>query len=203
MVIDKKNINLEEPAYFYYIIRMKGSYSNEWDGRTAWIASQYISSTPNSQLTTLVFTSRSSPYSAQPDTTSLYCGGESLYLPLTGQADFQVQIIKQENVYYPPSNGWPSSWVETLTAESDWSNTKTLTFSTNSNEAPNQSNPTSNPTYPSDQPPQPELTVAGFSLVEFGLVITCVAIAVLSIALAYMYKHKASASKGGWNEESL
>jgi len=62
--------------------------------------------------------------------------------------------------------------------------------------------PSPNPTYTSeqapqtDQPTQTELTVAGFSLVEFGLVAACGVIVVLSIALIYTRKtarHKQTA----------
>jgi hypothetical protein len=188
MVIDKKNINLEEPGYFYHIIRMKGSYSNEWDSRTVRVAPYSISTAPNSQLVTLVFTSKGS--------SSLYCGDGCLELPLEGQADFQVQIIKQENVYYPPTDGWPSSWIETLTAESDWSNTQTVTIARDNNEVPNQTEPTPSPTYASDQnETQTDLMTIQLPLIGFLLVLILCPVIIVVLIIALIHTRKTTRHK--------
>jgi hypothetical protein len=188
MVIDKKNINLEEPGYFYYIIRMKGSYSNEWAEGGVWVAPHFTSIAPNSQLVTLVFTSKNS--------SDLYCGDGRLEVPLEGQADFQVQIIKKENVYYPPSNGWPSSWIVTLTAESDWSNTKTVTITRDNNEAPNQNEPTPSPTYTSDQnETQTDLMTIQLPLIGFLLVLILCPVIIVVLIVALIYTRKTARHK--------
>jgi len=70
---------------------------------------------------------------------------------------------------------------------SGWSSTKTLTRPTSNNEVPNQTEPTPNPTYASDQSSQPERTIAGFSLFEFSLGIVLGAVVTgLIIALGYV-----------------
>jgi len=78
---------------------------------------------------------------------------------------------------------------------SGWSGTKTVSIPEYKYEASNQSEPTPNPTYTSDQPsqteqpPQTEMIVAGFSLLEFSLVIIlCTTLPVLVIALIYTRK---------------
>ena len=192
MVIDKKNIDMEGPSYFYYVIRMKGSYSNDWADGGVWITPRSTSTAPNSQLVTLVFTSRGSSYYAQPDTTDLYCGDGNLRLPLTGQADFQVQIIERQNVYHQTDIGWFSMWIETLVAESDWSNIKTITMGQyERNEAPNQPNSISNQASTNQTGIASGVSLAGLSLFELSLgVVLCAIIAVLAIALIRERKTK-------------
>ena len=184
MVIDKKNIDMEAPGYFYYVIRMKGFYSNEWVAEGVWVAPHFTSTASNSQLATLVFTTRRSSYSAQPDTTDLYCGDGCLRLPLTGQADFQVQIIERQNVYHQSDIGWFSMWIETLVAESDWSNIKTFAMGQyEHNEVPNQPNYMSNQTS-TNQTGEFGVNLAGLSLFELSLgLVLCAIIAVLAIVL--------------------
>jgi len=201
MVIDKKNIDMEGPGYFYYVIRMKGSYSTDWADGGVWIAPSSTSTAPNSQLVTLVFTSRSSSYYAQPGETDLYCGDGQLRLPLTGQADFQVQIIERRNVYHQTDIGWFSMWIETLVAESDWSNIKTITMGQyERNEALNQPNSMSNQTLTNQTGATSGVSLAGLSLFELSLgVVLCAIIAVLAIALIRERK----TSKNKYNDDSI
>ena len=170
-----------------YNVRVKGHYGS---GEDAWIEiyqpSNGFPSQSDSKYTVLSFTSTWGDKSYQGKHGSIYAPDGSVI-------DFQVKAImdmvtKREITLPVPGTGWYYEGVD-----GEWSSTKTLTIGTNSNEAPNQNEPIPNSTYTSDQnEPQSELTVAGFSLVEFGLVLACVVIVVLSIALVYMYKHKTS-----------
>ncbi|MCL1977624.1 MAG: hypothetical protein FWG55_05955 [Candidatus Bathyarchaeota archaeon] len=105
-------------------------------------------------------------------------------VPAGAKMDFQVEAMAVgiKHVYSP------ITYDVLLAAErSGWSGTKTLTIPAYNNEAPNQTNPTPTPTHVSDQTDsQTETAIAGFSLLEFSLVIIlCTTLPVLIIALIY------------------
>jgi len=111
-----------------------------------------------------------------------------------GTIDIQVEAmvftLKED---WNPILGFSNFYI--VDERSGWSSTKTLTRPTSNNEVPNQNKPTPNPTYASDQPPQtdqssqPEMSIAGFSLLEFSLVIIlCTTLPVLIVALIYTRK---------------
>ena len=174
----------------YYVVQYKGHFSDdEWENETGSGAILQSDS---------IYTVITHAYNVMK-----YSAGSQL--------DFRVKAIIGRGYYdgyYPNHLSWVHIAGDTTSTtlyfvddvSSDWSSTQTVTIPAYTNEAPNQPNLTPDPTYTPDQPPQTdqptqtELTVAGFSLVEFGLVITCVVIVVLSIALVYMYKHKTSTS---------
>jgi len=171
-VINKKNSITNHSQYSYYTIRMKGSFSNEWNT----IANRAI---PNSDspLTSVMLTLPS------PETILSGDSGHSYYYPSEGKADFQVQT--QEWGQVPSELGPPfeSSHIETLLAESDWSNTKTIDFGQYSdNGTSNPPKNPSNPTLPSTIPKFRELIV---------IAVLCAIIAILTTVLI----HKNLASK--------
>ncbi|MCL2643413.1 MAG: hypothetical protein FWD52_07910 [Candidatus Bathyarchaeota archaeon] len=175
-VINKKNISTDPGGYFYYLIRMKGAFSNEWNTITS---KSILDRT--SPLTTVVLTLPS------PETILSGDSGQSYRYPLEGKADFQVQA--QEWGQVPTELGPPfeSSHVETLLAKSDWSNIKTITFGQHlDNENSKQPNPTS----PADQTEsQTNTNPTKLNLSELALLATlCTITVTLTIAL----RHKKS-----------
>jgi len=177
MTIDNKNIKFNPGSYYYYTIRIKGSFSNEWDpNRTTDIYISEIVKT-NPTLTTLIFTSRNN----------------SIKVPPEGQVDFQVKIYEKTNIYWPPSDGWPSSWIETLTAESEWSNIKTINIKQDANnETPNQPNSTPNPTSTNQQP---TTILAGLTLREIILAVALYTIVVILIVVLLYKRERPSKGK--------
>ena len=132
---------------------------------------------------------------------SLYSLNSELYASMMisgNQLDFRA---KTEIAYYGKSLGSDMGLYAPLefvvVASSGWSSTQTVTIPAYTDEAPNQNEPTPNPTYTPDQLPQTEITIAGFSLLEFSLVIIlCTTLPVLIIALIYTRKtarHKQTA----------
>jgi len=151
-----------EKCGLYYRVEFKGHFSDNWRPFVdSHIVGYYYQS--DSAYTVLTYTAFSS--------VSQFEAGAKL--------DFRVRAA----IAFTGDNLW-----------SDWSKVQTLTIPAYNNEAPNQNEPTPSPTYTPDQPPQtdqssqPELTIAGFSLVEFGLVLACAVVVVLSIALIYTRK---------------
>jgi len=113
--------------------------------------------------------------------------------PDGGKIDVQVEAL---DGYLEEKGGWDPETAHRwnynvfVGEKSGWSNTKTVTI-TRDNNAPNQNEPTPSPTFTSGQTePQTEITLSGFSLVEFGLVVACIVIVVLCVVIVYMYKHK-------------
>ncbi|MDR0492824.1 MAG: hypothetical protein LBH74_04200 [Nitrososphaerota archaeon] len=172
-VIDQKNVfQANYGSYQYYLIRMKGIFSNEWHTIT-----ELFNPDPDSPLTTKVV------ILPPPD----YVAYDGNYFPLEGQADFQVQA--QEWVQVKGETSMISSgWHETLCAESGWSNIKTVNFGQDLNDrTQNQPNPDPNQTSTDQTGHQPELSIIRLPLTAFLLVlILCpVIIVVLIIALVH------------------
>jgi hypothetical protein len=184
-VINKKNISTDPSSYLYYIIRMKGSFSNEWNTITSRIKPEL-----NSPLTTVVLTLPSPETILSGDADQIY------HYPLEGKADFQVQA--QEWGQIPSELGPPfeSSHVETLFAASDWSNIKTVTFGQNSgNGTSNQPNPNLSPTSSLNQSEsQNDAKLAVLNLPELVLV-TALCIIIVMLLIALMYKRNRAKNK--------
>jgi len=171
-VINKKNIDLNTYSHTYYIVRMKGVFSNEWSNNiTGWVKPDV-----NSPLTTVVVTLPSSDY-----------------YPFGSKVDFQV--VAEALDYVSAQGGGPpisSGLVEKVIAVSDWSNIKTVTLGSLGDGAQNQPELNPSQTPPSiDQLEPPVVTVLlGFSLLELVLVATlCTVIAVIA-TIVFMHKRK-------------
>ncbi|MCL2477236.1 hypothetical protein [Candidatus Bathycorpusculum sp.] len=176
IVINKNNIPFDN--HLYYIIRMKGVFSNEWSN----ITRQRVSDS-DYPLMTIVLNLPNSEIKLDSG------AGHSYYFPSEGQADFQAcaEIWGYELSDYPSLAG-SSKYVEVLEAASDWSNIKTINMGQySSNETPNQADPTQNPADITDQSEsQTEITIAGLPLIGFILVLLlCAVIVALIIALVY------------------
>jgi len=159
----------------YYIVQYKGHFSDdEWkDSRSPFFQS-------DSSYTVIT----------QWDSVPKFVAGSQL--------DFRVKAIMGHEYigqsYSPNSLSWvyvvgdniePHYYIDDTS--SDWSPIQTMTILEYTNETPNQTEPTPNPTYASDQSAQPEMTIAGFSLFEFSLGIVLGAVVTgLIIALGYV-----------------
>ncbi|MCL2477678.1 hypothetical protein, partial [Candidatus Bathycorpusculum sp.] len=162
--IEIKIKNQNHPNTVQYNIRTKGHYEENWK----------YEYNPNVNV---------HRYPSQDDGqyALLYIGTNDY--PDGGKVDVQVEAM--DGYLSWEGRIIASGWVF-VGETSGWSNTKTVTITRDSNEAPNQNEPTPNPTYTPDQPLQTELTIGRFSLLEFSLVIIlCTTLPVLVIALIY------------------
>ncbi|MDR0471714.1 MAG: hypothetical protein LBH79_08345 [Nitrososphaerota archaeon] len=85
--------------HYTYAIRTKGTSNEVTPNKTN-----------NSHINETIKTNPTST------TQSVTSRNNSIKVPPEGQMDFQVKIYEKINSYYPPSDGWPSRWIETLTA---------------------------------------------------------------------------------------
>ena len=106
-----------------------------------------------------------------------------------GKIDFQVRALigYHARIEVPPDQAYPRGSVHLVfTGEfSDWSKTQTITMGVSSDSTQNQNKPTPSSTYFSDQPSQPEMTIAGLTWLIFSLGIVLGVILWLSIVLVY------------------
>ncbi|MCL2359185.1 hypothetical protein, partial [Candidatus Bathycorpusculum sp.] len=183
-------------VYLSYDIRWKGHFDDYWHTRSSipncgYLAdSRSIGSMDMSGVVTLLdpnalFTEIS--YSLGE--TRNY-NMDNIDVSEGGQIDFQVQALigYSTRVEVPPDPVYPRGNDQfVFTCEfSDWSKTQTITMGTSSDGAPTQNEPTPNPTYASNPPHQPAMTIAGINLVDFSLgVVLGVVIAGLSVAFVY------------------
>lgn len=102
-------------GYLYYVIRMKGSFSDNWSNISRSRA------TSDSEYTVLLFSSAG-------EEGKLYHGGSGFYFPYEGQVDFQVQAQAWGEVMGEMTPGIPfgGGSITTLFSASDWSNTQTI-----------------------------------------------------------------------------
>ncbi|MCL2642621.1 MAG: hypothetical protein FWD52_03800 [Candidatus Bathyarchaeota archaeon] len=184
--INKKNISTDHGGYFYYLIRMKGAFSNEWNTITSKITLDHTS-----PLTTVVLALPS------PETILTSNPGQNYYYyPLEGKADFQVQAQEWRQVPTELGPPFESSHVETLRAESDWSNTKTVTFGQYSdNGNTNQPTPSPSQTSSLDQTESQKGTnLSERNLSELVLTATLGTI-IVTLTIAFVYKRNKTKSQ--------
>jgi len=175
-VIDKKNTFQDAPSHYqYYLIRMKGGFSNEWHTIT-----ERFNPDPDSPLTTKIVDL------PPPD----YVAYDGNYFPLEGQADFQVQA--QEWVQVKGETSMISGgWHETLCAESGWSNTKTVSFGQDLNDGTqNQPNPAPSQTSTDQTEPQSDLTITQLPLTVFLLVLILCPVIIVALIIALVYEKR-------------
>jgi hypothetical protein len=167
-------------GHLYYIIRMKGSFSDDWSNVSR------IRADSNSSVMTILFSSSGTQG-------ELYYRDNSFYLPPAGQADFQVQAqvwgeVMAEKTLTNPFGGS----IDTLFAASDWSNTQTITIGANSVEGPDPTEVSPDETSVPNQPldAQSAVTESGLGWAEISLFIALGIIALLTVALIYTRKNK-------------
>jgi hypothetical protein len=98
------------------------------------------------------------------------------------QLDFRVQAV----ILYELSEN----------SESEWSKIQTLTIPAYNNEAPNQNEPTPNPTYTSDQnETQTDLMTIQLPLIGFLLVLILCPVIIVVLIIALIYTRKTSRHK--------
>jgi len=152
----------------YYDIRTKGYYEQNWRPYHFTDYAGYKQS--DGTYTTLLIRTENYPDGAKVD----------------------VQVETQHGYFWYKTTDLFTSYYVFEGETSGWSNTQTITISRESNEVPNQTEPTPNPTYTPDQPPQSdqlhqtEMRIAGFSLLEFSLgIVLGIVITGLIIAVGY------------------
>lgn len=192
IVINKKNVDTTD-SRVYYKLRMKGSFSNEWS-----VIVGQVAPSSDSPLTTLVFTSFPQHYEGTEGKLTYTEGSGTFYLPFEGKADFQVSVEKW-GIKIIPGSLIPgtSSYTNVLVAESDWSNIKTINMGNSNGETPNQSSSGQKPSSSSQSGEQSEGVIAGFSLVECGLLVTVVLVVILLIVVTLFYRRKMSLNLSG------
>jgi hypothetical protein len=168
--IEIKIKNQNHPNTVQYNIRTKGHYEENWK----------YEYNPNVNV-------HQYPPQDKGQYTLLYIGTNGY--PDGGKVDVQVEAM--DGYLSWEGRIIASGWVF-VGETSGWSNTKTVTILKDNNEAPNQTEPTPSPTYTSDQPPQTELTIAGFSLFEFSLGIILSAV-IVGLAIALVYEKRKTA----------
>jgi hypothetical protein len=138
---------------FYYAIRMKGHFSENWTSiYKGWVNSS------GPEVNCWIF-STFRGYNLAGQTGYFYRGGESFYVPKEGEMDFQVKAQTWGEVMADRTATNPfGGSVTTLFGESDWSSTQTVTITsiapnTSPTPSPSTATPTTNvtPTQPSSQ----------------------------------------------------
>ena len=131
-------------GFLHFIIAMKGHFSqsnwtNIYDGQAMNMYDVLVNST------FILWTFSSSDLSGR-EVDRLYRGGDSFYLPYTGEVDFMIKAKTWGEVMATasPQNPFGGS-ITTLFGESDWSNIQTITIG-------------QTPTSPSPSPTVPELS---------------------------------------------
>jgi|WetSurMetagenome_2_1015567.scaffolds.fasta_scaffold41978_1 hypothetical protein len=104
----------------HFVIGMRGHFSGNWTVIYDGVASE------SSTSIIWTFSTRDLPGLQEY---SLYRGGDSFYLPYTGEADFRIKAQTWGEVMATtsPQNPFGGS-ITTLFGESDWSDTQTLTI---------------------------------------------------------------------------
>ena len=174
-VINKNTISYNR-GYLNYLMRMKGSFTEDW------IDIAYFRADGTSSLTSITFSSSRTEGHLSYD-------GNSFYLPLEGEVDFQVQAQVWGEVMADttPDNPFGGS-VSTLFAKSDWSKTRHLTLgSISSVEPSNQSPSNSNNVLPNPTNSQTDEPIIGFNLIILGLLAT---LCLLAVGIVFIYKKR-------------
>ncbi|MCL2135757.1 MAG: hypothetical protein FWH37_09500 [Candidatus Bathyarchaeota archaeon] len=164
--IIKNNISYNS-GYLNYLIRMKGSFTNDWADVV------YFRADDTSSLMSITFSSSRTEG-------HLSYNGNSFYLPLEGEADFQVQaqIWGEVMADITPNNPFGGS-VSTLFAESDWSKTCHLSLGSISSVEP--------PILPNQTNSQTDENLTGFNLIVLGLSVT---LCLLMVSIVFVYKKR-------------
>jgi len=172
-----------------YTVQIKGSFEDEWN---SW--RQGGSADPDSQLTTIIFSSAES-YLDGSSGSIKYC------FPIPSEGKMDVQVKAKIHGFYDYEDslvgdvqfGGRFSY-NTLLAESDWSKTQTITINSSSggtvSDQPQQSQDLGSS--PNQGTSQQERTMLGFTLTELSLIVAVISltIAVISISLLFVYRKK-------------
>ncbi|MCW4001124.1 MAG: hypothetical protein NWE93_12895 [Candidatus Bathyarchaeota archaeon] len=190
----KRSISTET-GQLYYVIRMKGHFSENWTGiYKGWVNS----SSPELTLWTFS-TLRGQDLPGQSG--YFYRGGESFFVPSEGQLDFQVKAETWGEVMATPSATDPFGGSRTtMFGESDWSSINTIDLVTGEAHVTPTVTPTATPTPTATAPPTEcstatptqvitESTVAfELSWKDIALAAACTVIAVLAAALLLSHR---------------
>ncbi|MCL2358837.1 MAG: hypothetical protein LBH74_10060 [Nitrososphaerota archaeon] len=169
--IEIKIKNQNHPNTVKYNIRTKGHYEESW--KNAY--------NPNVNVYDY-------PQQDEGQYTLLYIDANDY--PDGGKVDVQVEAM--DGYLSWEGRIIASGWVF-VGETSGWSKTKTVTITRERNEVPNQTEPTPNPTYSSNQPPQPELSIIQFPLTAFILVLILCPLIIVALIIALIYEKRKTA----------
>ncbi|MCL5877777.1 MAG: hypothetical protein M1540_08210 [Candidatus Bathyarchaeota archaeon] len=170
---------------FFYNIRTKGHFEDEW---TTWLY-PYGEDYPDS-FTSEAWSLGFRPlYASNSDYTIVSYGANSY--PSNAQVDFSAKALLY-NVTPPPSGTKYHPTLYTLIAASDWSSTQTILITDNStivsSSPPATINPSENPTATSDQSDPQNVTPFSLDWMQFTTIALLGVIAVVS-AVVVVFLH--------------
>jgi len=165
-----KNPTVTSSGYLYYVIRMKGHFSDNWSNISKVPAEQ------DSALTVLLYTSSGDG--------RFYHHGESFPGPSAGQADFQVQAqtwgeVMAERTATNPFGGS----VTTLFGASDWSNTQTIAINSNAPTTTPNTSPSQNPIVTPSPSGSDDAFLFGLDWKSIAIVLGVLVVALLAVVV--------------------
>jgi len=181
-----------EGASFFYNIRVKGSFSEEWT--ELYRASDGYPTQSDSESTVI------SLGTLRKDGLSLESGTVAMNIPLGGQVDFQVEAMVGwvSRVYNPDATNQIEMYPWRFTGEkSGWSNTQTLIIDVNSVKESEQSTGKPNETSVLNQQldAQSAVTQPGIDWTQISLLAALGVIVALLALIALVHRNKKRGSK--------
>ncbi len=177
-----KNTIAPERGQLYYLIRMKGHFSENW-------TNIYKGEVNTSEPEAIIWA-----FSTTGEPGRFYLAGVSFKGPSAGQVDFQVQAqtwgeVMSETTATNPFGGS----ITTLFGESDWSSTQTITIGDNSTTPTVLPSPSSATIDPSASPLQPNIqsnVLFALNWEQAAMVVLGVLVVLLIAVLVYSRKKK-------------